>query len=186
MNILDKTTNLLKGRILSDTDIIDICNHFKCLSEIELDFNNSHDWIYNLIAKEINKNGQVGNLTNYLSKFPFNNGLDYKKLGRQMNLSGRTPEQQRNDMFKIMNEADKNKEHYDPIYEFQSIDNKLQTINLSNNSVIFIKNPDNKNCMKIRWNSDDHAFEIIERDTDIIIDTKQEYKVLYFHENKEE
>ena len=88
MNILDKTTNILKGRILSDDDIIDICNHFECLSKIELDFNNSHDWIYSLIAKEINKNKQVKNLQLYLNKFPINNGLDYKKLQKQINLSG--------------------------------------------------------------------------------------------------
>lgn len=55
---------------------------------------------------------------------------------------------------------------------------------LSNDLVLDIKspNPDVENHIKIRWNSNDHAFEIVEVDTDIIVNTKQMFKVLYYHE----
>ena len=107
MSRADHYINLLKSKILSDENIIEICKEFKLETP---NFNNSHDWIFGIMSREILGKREEQKLKVYLNKFPINNGLDCKKLKRQINLLGRTPEQQRNDMFKTMDEASKKNE----------------------------------------------------------------------------
>ena len=125
MSRADYYIDLLKSRLLSEEDIIEICKEFK----LEMpDFNNSHDWIFGLMSREILNKREEHKLKIYLNKFPINNGIDYAKLRRQINLSGRTPEQQRNDMFKTMNEASKKDEDKMEIFKgitFEELQNNI-------------------------------------------------------------
>ncbi len=122
--MVDYYINLLKSKILSEEDIVEICKEFKLETP---NFTNSHDWIFGLMSREIVDKGNEQKLKIYLNKFPINNGLDLKELKKQINLSGnkknkedrslqgwsdiilgnpeRTPEQQKHDMFKTMNDA---------------------------------------------------------------------------------
>lgn len=102
MSRVDYYISLLKSKILSEEDITEICKEFNLMPP---SFTNSHDWIFGMMSREILRKREEQRFKECLKKFPDSTGLDLKKLKIQINLSGRTPEQQRNDMFKIMDDA---------------------------------------------------------------------------------
>ncbi len=84
----DKYVDMLNSKILTDEDITKICKEFNLFQP---NFNYSHEWIYSMITREILRKKEVQKFKQYVAKFPNYNGLDYKKLEKQINLSGRTP-----------------------------------------------------------------------------------------------
>ncbi len=86
MNKVEKYISFMKGKVLSDNDITEICKKFKLSPP---NFGYSHDWIYRIISNEILRKKVELEFKQYLDNFQDSNGIDYKKLERQINLSGK-------------------------------------------------------------------------------------------------
>ncbi len=82
-------TNLLKRKSLTEDDIKGICEEFGISQP---DFNNSKDFIFSRIAAQLVEKREGQKFKKYMKKFQDSGGLDYIKLEKQINLSGRKTE----------------------------------------------------------------------------------------------
>ncbi len=79
-------TNILKKKSLTEEDIRGICEEFGLPQP---DFNNSKDYLFGRIATQLLEKKEGQRFKKYMKKFQDSVGLDYIKLEKQINLSGR-------------------------------------------------------------------------------------------------